>query len=87
MGREAFFHIEPRRLPGVDRLQPIAHQVARIDQELLASIALDVRELRIIFAKRQAPERDMARLVLHDIGVDLRRQPVPRIVANALEGG
>src|SRR5438046_2485786 len=48
----------------------------RLDRELLALVALGVAELRIVITQRQPPERDMARLVLHDIGIDRASQRI-----------
>jgi hypothetical protein len=50
-------------------LETVAHEVARLDRELLALVALGLRELRIVVAQREASEGDVARLVLHHVRV------------------
>src|ERR1700744_4515192 len=48
-------------------------------------IALLLGELGVVIAQRQPPERDMARLVLHHVGVDLGAELVLRLVADLAE--
>ena len=81
LGRQA----EP--LPHLRLVEAVAHEIERLDHELLALVALGVGELRIVFAQRQAAERDVPRLVLHDVGVHRAGQRVARLVADRLEGG
>ena len=65
---------QAERLPDLLGLEAVAQQVAALDRELLALVALLLRELRVVVAQREAPEGDVARLVLHDVGVDRRRR-------------
>ena len=73
-------------LPHLDRVEAVAHQVAGLEQELLALVALLLGQLRIVVAQREAAEGDVAGFVLHHIGVDLRRRgfwALSRMVPNA----
>ena len=67
--------------------EPIAHPVAGIGAELLAVVALGLGQLRVVVAEGQAPEHHVARLVLHDVGVDRLAQRIGRRVADQPEGG
>ena len=65
--------------------EAVAHQVAGLDGELLALVALRLRELRVVVAQREAAEGDVARLVLHDVGVHRRGERVLRLIADLRE--
>ena len=58
---EALLDVEAGRFPGLDRLEPVAHQVAGLDQEFLALVALLLGQLRIVVAQGEAAEGDVAR--------------------------
>jgi hypothetical protein len=51
-----------------------------------SSRSLRSASLRVVVAQCDTTEGDVARLVLHDIGVDGGRERVLRLVADALEG-
>ena len=61
---------EPEALPDLLAEEAVAHQVARVDAELLALVALGVGELRVVVAQREPAERHVAGLVLHHVRVD-----------------
>lgn len=46
-------------------VEAVAHEVERLDDELLTLGALGIGDVRIVFAQRHAAEGDVTRLVLH----------------------
>src|SRR2546422_6596501 len=80
--RDALLDREAEGLPDLLGEEAVAHEVAGLDRELLPLVALGLRELRIVVAQREATEGDVARFVLHDVGVDGRGEPVLRLVAD-----
>ena len=46
-----------------------------------------MRELGVVVAEREPPEGHVARLVLHDVGIDRSRERVLRLIADGGEGG
>jgi hypothetical protein len=67
VGRELLGQVQP--LEDLLAEEAVAHQVAGLDAELLALVPLGLRQLRVVVAQCQPPEHDVARLVLHDVGV------------------
>src|SRR5262249_60842690 len=67
--------------------ETVAQQVAALDDELLALVALLLGELRVIVAERQSAERDVPRLVLHHVGRDRAPERIRGLVADDPEGG
>ena len=61
-------------------------QVARLDAELLALVALGFGELRVVVAQREAAEGHVPGLVLHDVGVERSAERVGGLVADEPEG-
>jgi len=57
-------------LPDLLGQEPVAHQVARVDDELLPLLPLFLRELGVVLAQREAAERHVTRLVLHHVRVE-----------------
>ena len=84
---EALGDRQPEVLPHLLLVEAVAHVVAGLDHELLALVALGVGQLRVVLAQGEPAERDVARLVLHDVGVDRGAQRVRRQIAEPLEGG
>ena len=70
---------QPERRPHLLGLEAVAHQVAGLDRELLALVALGLGELRVIVAQREAAEGHVPGLVLHHVGVDRRGERVLRL--------
>ncbi len=56
----AFLGSRPERLPHLHRVEAVAHQVAGLEQEFLALVALLLGQLRIVVAQREAAEGDVA---------------------------
>ena len=73
------------RLPDLLAEEPVAHQVAALDDELLALVALLRGELRVVVPQREPAEGHVARLVLHHVGGDGLRQRVLGVVADQAE--
>ena len=63
-------------LPHLLAQEAVAHEVAGLDAEGLALVALGLAQLRVVVAQRQPPEHDVARLVLHHVGVQRLGQRV-----------
>ena len=82
---DAFIDGQPQPLPHLFLVEAVAHVPAGLDRELLSLGALGVGELRVIVAQSEAAEGDVARFVLHDIGVDRRGERVFRLIADALK--
>src|SRR5579875_3229937 len=64
---QALGDVEAEPLPDLLGAEPVPHQVAALDDELLAVGPLGGGQLRVVVAQRQPPERDVPRLVLHDV--------------------
>ena len=73
-GLEALVDRKTEVLPYLDLVEASAHEVASLDHELFALVALDVRELGVDLAEREPAKGDMARLVLHHVRVHGRHQ-------------
>ncbi|OFA61933.1 hypothetical protein BEN35_00410 [Streptomyces fradiae] len=67
--------------------QPVAHEVAALDDELLAFAEFGVGELPVVVAQRHPPEGHVPGLVLHDVGEDLLRERLVGGVADHAERG
>ncbi len=80
-------HRQARTHPDFGLVEAIAHEVERLDRELLALGALGVGEVRIVLAQSHAAEGDVPRLVLHDVGIHRGGEVVLGAVPDALEGG
>src|SRR5215472_10205137 len=72
-------------LPHLALVEPVAHVVTSLHHELLPLVALRLAELRVVVAQRETAEGYVARLVLHDVGVDGGGERVLRGVADPLE--
>jgi len=59
-------------------LEAVTHQVAALDDELLPLRTLLLGELGVVVLERQPAERDVPRLVLHDVREQLLDQRVGR---------
>ena len=84
---DAAFNVHAEVLPQLALLEPVAHVIAGLDQKLLALVAFGLGQVRIILAERQAAKGDVARLVLHDIGIDRGSERRGRMVADTSKGG
>lgn len=67
--------------------ETVAHQVAALDDELLAFAQFGVGELLVVVAQCHPAEGHMAGLVLHDVGEDLLREGLVGGVADHPERG
>ena len=77
----------PMPLPDLLAEEAVAHEVAGVDAELLALVALGLGQLRVVVAQRQPTEHDVARLVLHHVRVERLAQRLGRHVADEPERG
>ena len=75
----------PMLRPDLLAEEAVAHEVARVDAELLAVVALGVGELRVVVAQREPAERHVARLVLHDVRVERTASGSVAMVADDAE--
>ena len=75
------------RLPDLLAAEPVAHQVAGLDHELLALVALLAGQVGVGVLQGHPPEGDVTGLVLHDVAQDLLGQRVGGGVAQQPERG
>ena len=76
MNSDALLDVEAHPLPDLAGGEPVAHQVAALDDELLAVGPLGRGQLLVVIPQRQPAERHVPGLVLHDVGEQLRDQGV-----------
>src|SRR5437764_204333 len=79
-------HVDPEALPRLLLQEPVAHANGGLERELLALLDLSGSELRVVLLERQHPERDVARLVAHDVAQELLEQRLGRHLVQEPEG-
>ena len=79
--------VQAEVLPDLIAAQPVPHQVAALDDEVLALAQFRLGQLLVVVTQRHPAERDVPGLVLHHVGEDLLGQRLARHVAQQAEGG
>ena len=74
-------------LPHLLAEEPVPHEVAGLDGELLPLVPLGLGELGVVVPQRQPSEHDVPGLVLHHVGVDGSSERIGGHVADQPEGG
>jgi hypothetical protein len=78
---QALGHVEAHPFPDLLGPEPVPHQVAPLDHELLAVGELSRAQRSVVVPQRQPPERHVPRLVLHDVRQHLLDQRITGDVA------
>ncbi len=73
---QTLIDVEAHPLPYLLRPEPVPHQVAAFNHELLAIGPLRLRELPVVVAQGKTAERHVPGLVLHHVGEQLLDQRV-----------